>query len=617
MQKISAVICFVFWWFALVGYGQLSEPESKQIQVAFLADVHFQDIYGTFQDHAFQGVQIPNTKKIVLARTMKAQLNSTRIFNENYFALLAALDEIVEKKIKYVVLPGDFSDDGQPVNVRGLKTILDTYATNYGIRFLVTTGNHDPVRPWSMEAGKVDFLGQEGKQQAIMSAEGMYMPKSASENPVHITKDIRKLGYQEIISSLGDFGFFPVKSDIYWETPFTDYSYNDYSFKKSLQYSSIDQRTYPIPPHGAPVPDVSYLVEPEQGIWFLAIDANVYLPDTKDNFNSGNPNHYQSANEGYNNVLTHKNHLISWVKKVTDEAKKRGKTLIVFSHYPMIDFYDDASSNIKNLLGEGKMQLHRMPQESVASIFADAGVVLHFGGHMHINDTGVRKSKNGNTIVNVQIPSLAAYIPAFKILTVQKHNVMEIQTVTIDSVPGFRELFPLYEQEYAYLSSIGDPEIWDKEILSANTYHEFTNLHLKQLVRSRFIEDDWPVDFKRFLENASGADLLAYANSSIMDSSFDRNPYLQWTGFDMLFDLYRLRSADKLALKDIGMTRIKQYELIIASLINADRVQSLNNGTLYTDFREFANILHKFMNGAPADHFTVDLSNGEITNLGK
>lgn len=30
-----------------------------------------------------------------------------------------------------------------------------------------------------------------------------------------------------------------------------------------------------------------------------------------------------------------------------------------------------------------------------------------------------------------------------------------------------------------------------------------------------------------------------------------------WTGFDMLYDLYRLRSADALAFDDMGEERIK------------------------------------------------------------
>ncbi|WP_320019607.1 metallophosphoesterase [Labilibaculum manganireducens] len=657
----------------LIGSNACEEKlqSNKSIQIAFMADVHLNDIYGEFQDCDYKGVVNPANGKFVIARTMEAQLNSTRIFNENYFAFLAALDDVVKRNIKFVVLPGDFSDDGQPFNVRGLKKILDSYSDKYGIKFIATTGNHDPVRPFAMDAGKKDFLGAGGKPQVIMSADSLYVPLSEEENPVVVTKDICRMGYEEVITTLGDFGFFPKKEDLYWETPFTSYTHNDYAFDKAFKQSSLNNRNYSIPPFNTSIPDVSYLVEPVRGVWFLAIDANVYVPNDnvetdslnadnyegasagysnvlthKKHFNTSipdvsylvepvrgvwflaidanvyvpndnvetdslNADNYEGASAGYSNVLTHKKHLIKWVKKVSSEADRLGKTLIVFSHYPMIDFNDDASPHIKNLMGEGKMQLHRVPDEDVARTFAEAGIKLHFGGHMHINDTGIRKYENGTGLVNVQIPSLAAYIPAYKILTVKNKNLMEVETVVIDSVPRFKELFPIYEQEYLYLKKSGTKDIWNKDILSAATYHEFTNWHLKELVRLRFLKKDWPAEFRDFLLNATGKELLNYTNSTAVDSSLFEN----WTGFDMIFDFYRLRSADKLAIKDIGLDRIKQYQIIIESLLQNQKDSNSLTNKVQNDFYEFAEIFHHFLNGAPADHFQIDLKNAELVDL--
>lgn len=584
---------------------------NESIQIAFMADVHLNDIYGEFQDSDYKGIQNPANGKFVIARSMKAQLNSTRIFNENYFAFLAALNDVVKRNIKFVVLPGDFSDDGQPFNVRGLKKILDSYADKYGINFIATTGNHDPVRPFAMDAGKKDFLGAGGKPQVIMSADSLYVPLSSEENPVVVTKDICRMGYKEVITTLGDFGFFPKKEDLYWETPFTSYTYDDYAFDKAFKQSSLNNRNYSIPPFNTSIPDVSYLVEPVKDFWFLAIDANVYVPNGNAETDSKNSDNYDGSSTGYSNVLTHKKHLINWVKKVSTEADRLGKVLIVFSHYPMIDFNDDASLYIKNLMGEGKMQLHRLPGEDVARTFAQAGIKLHFGGHMHINDTGIRKFEDGTGLVNVQIPSLAAYIPAYKILTVKNRNLMEVETVVIDSVPRFKELFPIYEQEYAYFKSVGAKDIWNKDILSATTYHEFTNWHLKELVRLRFLKKDWPIKFRDFLLKATGKELLEYSGSSVTDSDLFKN----WTGFDMIFDFYRLRSADKLAVKDIGIDRIKQYQIIIDSLLKSHHDSKYLADDIQNDFYEFAEIFNHFLTGAPADHFQINLENTEIVDL--
>ncbi|MGQ1784641.1 metallophosphoesterase [Saccharicrinis sp. GN24d3] len=602
---ISLLFCVV------LGCHNNDEKQSAQLQIAFMADVHLQDVYGTFNDTDYKGVLNPGNGKYVMARTMQAQLHSTRIFNENYFAFLAALDDVAQRGVKYVVLPGDFSDDGQPINVRGLQRILDTYTQKHGIHFLATTGNHDPVRPYATDAGKTNFMGEGGKSQTVMSKEGLYISKNKDEHPVVITQDIRKMGYKEIIASLHDFGFFPKKTDLYWETPFTKYAYDDYDFLEAQRQAVFEHRKYLISPYYTPIPDVSYLVEPEKDVWFLAIDANVYVPSEKVKGNPEVPANYKSASIGYKNVLTHKKHLIEWVKEVTQRAEKYGKTLIVFSHYPMVDFNDDATSHIKKLMGEGKMQMHRVPEENVARIFANAGIKLHFGGHMHINDTGIRKSEKGNCLINVQVPSLAAYVPAYKLLTVKSKDLMEVETIVLDSVPRFKELFPLYEKEHDYLNSIKAGNIWNKDILTVSTYHEFTSWHLRELVRLRFLKSDWPEDFKDFLLKSSGRDLLMYSKATLNESEKILKEYDSWTGFDMIYDFYRLRSADKLAIKDIGWNRIQQYQLINSAILK----QINERSPMFVDFQNFATVLHHFLNGAPADHFLVDLEKGEITDL--
>lgn len=54
-------------------------------------------------------------------------------------------------------------------------------------------------------------------------------------------------------------------------------------------------------------------------------------------------------------------------------------------------------------------------------------------------------------LVNIQVPSLAAYLPAYKILTIKSPTLMEVKTEVLNDVPHFDELFPLYENEYEAL----------------------------------------------------------------------------------------------------------------------------------------------------------------------
>ena len=617
------------------------ETKLDGVQIAFLSDVHLQDLFGKFSDNDYRGILNPKTGKYNLVRTMASQLHSTRIFNENYFAFIAALDDIAKRKIKYVALPGDYTDDGQPIHVRGLEGILDQYRKKYGIEFFITTGNHDPVGPFAQESGKEDFLGKEGKSQPIYSKEGLYKPNLTTELPVVVTADIAKIGYLGITDGLKNFGFYPNEKYKFWATPFSTYTKQDYSFEKAVEAAKLSNRVYEVAP-GYEVPDVSYVVEPIDGLWLMAIDGNVYIPKKNDG-DPKDPKNYDEASTGYNNVLSNKKHLIKWVGEISAQAKKQGKTLIAFSHFPMIDFNDDASAEIKELLGPNKWQLNRVPVEEVAQTFADAGLKIHFGGHMHINDTGVRTTAKGNTLVNIQTPSLAAYIPAYKLLTIQKDNLVDIQTITIDKVKRYDELFDLYKMEYQFLESQQTKDIWNKAILETKNYHDFTDFHLKELVRLRFLSDDWPSDFKNFFLNLSGEQLLVLANIK-SEKDFDfilknketlqkewteaeqkankivaenklKKEDLKFTGYDFLVDFYRFRSADELALKDVGEKRAKVYKVLSNSFFENHKEEISKEKPLQNQLRLFLIIFNKFMHEVPADHFSVDLKSGEIKSL--
>jgi 3',5'-cyclic AMP phosphodiesterase CpdA len=597
--------------------AQLQQP-LQETKIAFMADVHLLDVYGTLKDIGYKGISDPKNGRYALIRSMDAQLHSTRLYNENYFAFIAALNDAAKRDIKVIGLPGDFSDDGQPINIRGLNKILNQYSEEHGMLFFLTTGNHDPTRPFGNKGGKRDFLGEAGKAQPIMSEAGIYDPNPSTEYPVLISEELRELGYEEIVNGLKQHGFFPKTQDLYWESPFSEYTYEDYSVEKAMKASHLENRKYYQEFGSLPLPDVSYLVEPVDGIWLLALDANVYVSK-----NGQSP--YQGAGIGYNQVLNYKKHLIKWIKKVSSEAKRLGKNLIAFSHYPMIEFNDGASEEIKILFGQKGLQSYRVPEEKVAKVFADAGLKIHFGGHMHLNDIGIRTFSSGNTLTNVQVPSLAAYKPAYKIATVKDKGISKIETVVLDSVQGFDTFFELYRMEYDFLKSLGKDELWNSEILSSKDYKTFTQWHLKELVRLRLIEE-WPEKLKELLKRLNGAELYTLLHSKIKFSVEDLHAVLQdgvrnniwrkarkysekklqrkglrlrdfetWNGTELIYDFYRIRSADELAFADIGSERMSQYNaLLTQNGLGADEPNEY-----LKELRLFFAIFLKLMSGGP------------------
>ena len=588
------------------------EGQKQQVKIAFLADIHLQDICTEFSDTDYRGVLNSETGKYYTIRTMGAQLRSTRLFNENYFAFRAALEDIVKRNIKLVVLPGDFTDDGQPMNVRALKKILKTYSKNHGIQFLMTTGNHDPVSPFTQEGGKTNFLGEDGKEQPIFSDSSMVQPSNPYALMPIITKDIKEWGYQEITDELTDFGFYPKKEFFYWETPYSTYSYDNYTHRKASDEASLANRSYPISNTNDLIPDVSYLVEPIQDTWLLAIDGNVYVPKENTSNEANTYSDFRGSSVGYNEVVVHKKHLVDWVKKVSKEAKRRDKNLIAFSHYPIVEFNDGASEAIKSLFGSDKMQSHRIPNKEVSEIFADAGLQIHFGGHMHLNDTGVHTSAKGNTLFNIQTPSLAAYPSAYKILTLNSKHKYQVETVLLHDVPQFNSLFSLYYKEHQHLRETQDTLIWNKGILRSKNYKDFTNWHLNELIRFQFIPDDWPEEFVENFITKSGKELLSEStvNSTKLLTRLDAinvtlSDFEEWNGLDMILDFYKMYKADELAFSEIGAHQLKQYELLCKQWQNSED----------ENLRSWSRIFYSSFKGAPSNNFTIDLKTGTIERL--
>lgn len=548
------------WALLLLSGGSL--PAVAQQRIAFISDAHIQNV----ADHP------------ELVRSMEVQVQSTRLFNENYYALLAALDDAARRGITLVVLPGDLTDNGQFVNQEKVREILESYGKRYGMRFFVTTGNHDPVRPYGMQNEEHDFLCADGS-------------RTTCEN--------RCAGYADEMQCYARFGFYPQPEYVYWETPFTSYRYEDYNYQEALREGVLDNRQYTLC-DSIRATDASYLVEPVQGLWLLAIDGGVYLPGPVKN----GVQTFEGSSVGYNNVLKHKAFLLPWVKKVAAEAKRRNKILVTYSHYPLADFNDGASELVRKAWGGNKFDLHRVPTEEVTEAFLEAGIRLHVAGHMHVNDTGVKRGKNGKCLYNIQVPSIATCLPAYKILTAKDAAHFEVETVEVNEVPGFDTLFGLYEKEYEADTRDGKKPVWSKEALESEDYAEFCDWQFRDLTRVRFIPKDLPETVREEMIGKDGARLLADVTGKEPESGWGED----WSGYDVILDLYRLRYADKLALRWIPEERLQEYH----TLFEAAR-RSENDDELTVRIREIADIFECFLNGEPSGHFSIDLEADKIS----
>ena len=591
--------------------------EKELAQIAVLPDIHFHDVYAQFSDNSYAGIPLTKNKNAVI-RSMSAQLRSTRLFNENYFALKQALKNIVNQGTKIVILPGDFTDDGQPLHIKGLDKILTAFEKKHGLRFFITNGNHDPSRPHDTPAGKSNFLDKHGQELAIFSHQHSRCKNAQTQKQLICSDDVMESGYASIINTLKTKGFFPDKRDLYWATPFSDYAPNYYDFIVAKQQSDLANRQWKICRNGKTkickqVIDSSYVVEPIEGIWLLAIDANVYVPQIKNGQFAGFSG---SGNQGYNGVVQFKPQLLDWIKNVVEQAKANGKKLISFSHFPMAPYYDGQEERIKKWLGPLAMQMIRSPNEETIQALLDTGLTFHIGGHMHINDTQSLNRNDDTGLVNIQAPSIAAYRPAFKTLSVYQNGIGKLTTQLLSNVDNFDSFFPLYRREQAYLSEIKSKNQWNKRILNSNSYNEFADTHLRELARLRFIPEEWLMleDKNEFLQT-SAWDVI---NSQFSDSKdlFTwlqlnnlSNADLQWTILDLMHDLYRYRNAGSLAHLDVSPQRNKIYDAMTLLLqCKLNKEHKLTQNVVLPALK----LLQGFRIGEPDDTTWIDLYKGTV-----
>lgn len=585
--------------------------QSDTIEIAFLSDVHLQDVYADLHSEDFKGVFNPKTGKFATIRTMKSQINSTRLFNENYFAFISALEDLKKRGIQLVVLPGDFTDDGQPMNVLAVKKILDQYASESGMRFFLTTGNHDPVKPFGGIGGKSDFLASDGSNQAIAGSATFF-----ASSQVALSDQINYWGYPEITESMRDYGFFPSEKDLFWAHPFQDLDYDKYQFDLEKSSSQLENRVYPVGDSGFFLPDASYVVEPVEGIWLLALDGNVYTPTEGDSKES-----WKGNSIGFNQAAVSKKHQVDWIKKVTDEAKRLNKTLISFSHYPLVEFHDGASEEMKLLFGQNKFQLERVPTLATSKLYSEAGIKLHFAGHMHINDTGLYPNVTNPTMYNIQVPSLAAFPPAYKTVKIANQSQFEIETVSLLDVDHMNEFFDLYRMEHRWLLGNETSGIWDSTILNSKNYFDYTRNHLLELTKSRFIPADWPEDLALLLQFTSKEDLLNWSKMTGKEGGLFLNKRLgelkkiQATTTEnqhIIEDFYLLKNGDEIGKRLIPADRIGFYNELLASV---SQRQKSSKDTIDGDLTQFFSIFQKLFDSLPSDHFRIDLRDNTIERI--
>lgn len=554
------------------------------MKIAVIADPHFHDM--TRRPDA--GADAP------AIRTYADSIASTRVFNESAAALRTLLDDIVRRGVPLVIVAGDLTDDGQSATMAATAALLDRYERRFGLRFLVTPGNHDLYAIHGRHQSK-RFLQEDGSHVLVTSDENA--PQGSSVARV-VTADMYCGGYEAALAAMSRLGFFRRAADLHWESPF---GASDALECREFIIRSADGSTT------RRMIDASYLVEPVAGLWVLSIDANVFEPRDGDPDPRREESFHDSSNAGWNAMLRHKSFLFEWMKDVSERAERLGKNLLVFSHYPAIDPTNGPEADEFRFFGDVELT-RRAPLKAVAEAVAATGIKVHFGGHLHVNHTAAFRGGDG-FLINIAVPSMVGFPPAYKLVEFREQR-LAVETVPISDVAGYDAAFPFYRRE-GQASGVDCRHLTD-----AMNHADFLDRHLGLLVRERYLTKEWLADLAPLVRRLSLADLGCLAgeaaslrpDEALARASQGGGP----TFLDMVTDWYRLRKANGLAADFIAPDRIAHYEALRRRYRTAgpwapDSVQAR--------IATFLRLMGACLNGNPSLDFVIDLRSGAIEDL--
>ncbi|WP_429931997.1 metallophosphoesterase family protein [Agrobacterium vitis] len=510
------------------------------MQIAVVADVHLHDLYG--------GYGMVEEGAGLALRTLADTMASTRVFNESHAAFRAVLDDIVRRGIRDIVLLGDYSDDGQVDAVAAVKRLLSDYEDRYGLRFFATFGNHDCYGPAPRHLAKV-LTQADGLDPLLVTSD------ERAPAPAIVCPGMRGMSTAEAVEAMAPYGIARPASILHWETPHD--GLKDVTLRHLLTGDQLNC-------------DASYLVEPQEGLWLLMLDANVFQK-TGDGWKV-------RADAAWDHVLAERPYLLAWIKDVTDRASRLAKTLLAFSHYPALPLA---------LTGEGSDVRaastpdwsKRMPSPESGRRLARAGLRWHFSGHMHVAG---RVELDG--LVNIAVPSPVAYPGGYVVVTAGAEQIA-IETAQIDEVKDFDAAFPAYHAQ----SGDKDGRCFSK-VSACATYAEFLRLHLQNLIETKHSPDDWSPEFLACLDVPMGQPFCE--DSRLTGLTVEYSEAMSLPFRQMIEDYYLLRAAGRHALGDIAAERRVFYRDLGRHLRSQEHVGTGMSGKVATFLELFAACTH-------------------------
>jgi hypothetical protein len=238
---------------------------------------------------------------------------------------------------------------------------------------------------------------------------------------------------------------------------------------------------------------------------------------------------------------------------------------------------------------------------------------------MHINQTSTHTAQTGEQLINIQVPSLAAFPPAYKILEEKRPGELHVQTEVLEEVNRMDEFFELYSMEHRWLTGTNPKALWNKDILKSPDFLAYTRFHLQELIRLRFIKSEWPEDLGALINTLDASSLQQWAALPAEKREEYLNQLLNQQAMSadtirvgsLMEDFYLIKNGGDLGKSLIPKERLVVYSQVFAVKKAGDEESNPRSSQL----ADFLSIFSLLVQSLPSDDFVIDLYNQEIKKI--
>jgi UDP-2,3-diacylglucosamine pyrophosphatase LpxH len=172
---------------------------------------------------------------------------------------------------------------------------------------------------------------------------------------------------------------------------------------------------------------LSYVVEPQAGLWLLALDSCRY----KENTGKEDP-----ITDGAFSAET-----LVWVEQMLIKSKQLQKAVIITMHHNVMEHYKGQEKYFGEYIVDDYLQISRL--------FAEYHARLVFTGHYHAQDiTAAHFPGENNYLLDIETGSLVTYPSPYRVIEITQTQQLTIRSGHVTAIDGYPTGFQDYARNY-------------------------------------------------------------------------------------------------------------------------------------------------------------------------